>query len=97
MSFLEVGILLCTAVIGVSLSALGLGFEPSWTWMFLCQVLTSITAFPLVILAVSIGIVSIMPDTIYDTFVRSMVPTVLLMTTSTALSALTVLVTPGTY
>jgi hypothetical protein len=96
MSFLEIGIFSCAAVIGVSLSALGVGLEPSWTWLFLGQMLASITIFPIIAFAVCVGIVNIVPERFYVTLIRASVPTVLFLTAATAIWSVTAAVTGPT-
>ena len=85
MSFLEIGILFCCSVIGVSLSALGLGVEPGWTWLFASQILASATILPVVVLAITVAIFKIVPDRLYEVVIRAAVPTTLVLTAATAL------------
>ncbi len=85
MSFLEIGILFCCAVIGVCLSTLGLGVEPGWTWLFVLQILASATILPVAVLAITVAIFKIVPDRLYEIVIRAAVPTTLVLTAATAL------------
>lgn len=96
MSFLEIGTMFCCVVIGVSLSTLGLGVEPGWTWLFALQILATATILPVVVLVITVAIFKIVPDRLYDVVIRAAVPTTLTLTAATALWSITMAVMGST-
>lgn len=85
MSFLEVGVLLCSAIIGVSISILGFALEPGWTWSFILQLVASITVFPITVLVTTIAVFHVIPENVYESIIRIAVPSTLITTTIFAL------------
>ena len=62
MSFLELGFMLVGAGVGLLLSFAGVGAQPSWTMIFVAQILASITILPLAVCLVAAAILSSLSD-----------------------------------
>lgn len=62
MSFLELGFFLVGTAVGLTLSFLGIGFEPAWSVVFVLQIFICVTVFPLLFCGGVGWILSSLPD-----------------------------------